>query len=225
MQTQMVEFAANGGTAPGYLARPEQPAPGVVVIQEWWGLTSHIKSVAERFADAGFAAVVPDLYRGQVAAEPDEARKLAMELQYEQAQKDVQGAVNYLLAQPFVQPKKVGVIGFCMGGRLAGRMTMSMNNLSATVAFYGVQALSDEDVAKISAPLLGIYGELDQGFPPDVIRENDRKLSAAGKPHELVVYPGAPHAFFNDSRPHIYQQAAAQDAWQRTLTWFRRYLS
>ena len=147
-----------------------------------------------------------------------------MELQYPQAQKDMQGAINYLLAQPFVQPKKVGMVGFCMGGRLTGLMAVSGQNLRAAVPFYGMTPLSDEDAAKISAPVLAIYGETDQGFPPEMIRENDRKLSAAGKPHEVIVYPGAPHAFFNDTRPHIYHQAAAEDAWQKTLNWFHQYL-
>lgn len=225
MQTQMVEFAANGDKAPGYLARPEGNGPGVVVIQEWWGLNAHVKDVAERFAKAGFVALAPDLYRGQVATEPDEARKLAMELQYPQAQKDMQGAVDYLLAQSFVQPKNVGMVGFCMGGRLTGLMSFNGKNISASVAFYGVTALSDEDAAKVSSPLLSIYGETDQGYAPEMIRENERKLTAAGKPHETIVYPGAPHAFFNDSRPHIYKPDAAEDAWEKTLAWFRRYLA
>lgn len=224
MQTQMIEFAANGGTAPGYLARPDGPGPGVVVIQEWWGLGDHIKRVTERFAEAGFVALAPDLYRGQVATEPDEARKLAMELQYPQAQQDMQGAVDYLLAQPFVQPKKVGMIGFCMGGRLTGQMALHGRDISAFVPFYGLTALSEADAAKISAPLLAIYGETDAGFPPDLIRANEQALAASSAPHEVVVYAGAPHAFFNDTRPHIYQREAAEAAWQRTLAWFRQYL-
>lgn len=220
----MIEFAANGGTAPGYLARPDAPAPAVVVVQEWWGLTDHIKDVCRRFADAGYVALAPDFYRGEVAAEPDEARKLAMELQYPQVQADVQGAIDYLRAQNFVEPKKVGVVGFCMGGRLVGRLAMSARDLDAAVAFYGVPALSDEDAASISAPLLAIYGETDGGFPPEVIYANREKLKAAGKAHAVFVYPGAPHAFFNDTRPHIYHADAAKDAWQRTLGWFSTYL-
>lgn len=224
MQTQMVEFAANGGSAPGYLAHPDGDAPGVVVIQEWWGLNDHIKDVTERFAQAGYAALAPDLYRGQVATEPDEARKLAMELQFPEAIKDIQGAVDYLLAQPFVQPKKVGIVGFCMGGRLVGQFVANGKNLSAAVAFYGVPALSDADAAQVGVPLLAIYGETDRAFPPDLIRENDRKLEAAGKTYHIVVYEGAPHAFFNDTRPHIYQPYAAEAAWGETLRWFEQYL-
>jgi carboxymethylenebutenolidase len=226
MQPQLIEFYANAACEVGYLARPEGEGigAGVVVVQEWWGLDAHIKSIADRFADAGFVALAPDFYRGQVAKEPDEARKLAMELQYPQAQAVMQGAVNYLLGQPFVQPNKIGIVGFCMGGRLASMFATTAMNLSAAVAFYGVPPLSDEQAAQITAPILAIYGETDGGFPPSVIAENDRKLTEAGKTHETIIYPGAPHAFFNDTRPQIYNKEASENAWERTVAWFRQYL-
>ena len=227
VDTQMIEFKANGDNAPGYLARPEgvTSAPGVVVIQEWWGLNDHIKSIAERFANEGFVALAPDLYRGQIATEPDEARKLAMELQYPQAIKDIQGAINYLHDQSYVQPKNIGVIGFCMGGRLTGLMAIHGQHVGAAVPFYGIRdAFTDEDVQKITAPLLCIYGEEDTSIPLDVARANDAKLQAAGKTVETVIYPGAPHAFFNDERPSAYRHEAAVDAWGRALAWLRKYL-
>src|SRR5262245_25944945 len=123
--TKMVEFPTAGTPAPGYLAYPENggPFPAVVVIQEWWGLDNHIKSVVERMARNGFAAVAPDLYRGEVATEPTEAQKLAMALVMDQAIKDIQGAADYLTAQDYVMPKKAGVMGFCFGGGIAMRMT------------------------------------------------------------------------------------------------------
>lgn len=224
--SETVEFASSSGSpVPGYLSRPDGNAPGVVLIQEWWGLNDHIKDVADRFAAAGFATLAPDLYRGQVALEPDEARKLAMALEFPQALADIQGAVDYLLAQPFVAPKKIGVVGFCMGGRLAGQFAVKGQNAGAVVAFYGVTELQDADVAQIDTPLLSIYGETDAGFPPEMIDANQRKLEAAGKPHRTLVYPGAPHAFFNDTRPHIYHEAAAGQAWEETLAWFRQYLT
>jgi carboxymethylenebutenolidase len=227
VSTQMVEFKANGGSTPGYLARPESDSPslGVVVIQEWWGLNNHIKSIAERFAGEGFVALAPDLYHGQVAAEPDAARKLAMELEYPQAIKDIQGAVNYLRDQPFVQPKQVGVIGFCMGGRLTGLMALHGQHVGAAVPFYGIRdPFTDEDVQKISVPLLCIYGEEDASIPLDVARANDAKLREAGKTIETIIYPGAPHAFFNDERPTNYRHDAAEDAWGKALGWLRKYL-
>jgi carboxymethylenebutenolidase len=223
----MIEFASNGDQVPGYLARPagDGPFPGVVVIQEWWGLNDHIKDVTERFAQEGFVALAPDLYHGQVALEPDEARKLAMELQHPVAIQDIQGAVNYLLAQPFVQPKKAGVVGFCMGGGLSLQMSHKGKNLGAVVMFYGRGELDDTTAAQVSAPLLGLFGEADQGIPVEGVRANEQILKAHGKPAEFVIYPGAPHAFFNDDRPHIYHKEAAEDAWARTLAWFRRYLT
>jgi len=222
----MIEFAANGDVAPGYLARPEGagPFPGVVVIQEWWGLNDHIKDVAERFAREGFVALAPDLYHGQVALEPDEARKLAMELTHPRAIKDIQGAVNYLIAQPFVEPKQAGVVGFCMGGGLALLMTHAGQNLGAVVVFYGRGELDDETAQQVSAPLLGLFGEADQGIPVEVVRANERTLKAHGKVAEFVIYPGAPHAFFNDTRPHIFRKEAAEDAWKRTLNFFKANL-
>jgi carboxymethylenebutenolidase len=222
----MIEFAANGDNAPGYLARPEGdgPFPGVVVMQEWWGLDAHIKDVTERFAREGFVALAPDFYRGRVATEPDEARKLAMELDHPRAIKDMQGAVNYLIAQPFVEPKQAGIVGFCMGGGLALLMSHSGRNLGAVVMFYGRGELDDVTAARVSAPLLGLFGEADTGIPVETVRANERKLREQGKTVEIVVYPGAPHAFFNDTRPHIYHKEAAEDAWRRTLAWFREHL-
>jgi carboxymethylenebutenolidase len=222
----MIEFPANGDNAPGYLARPEGdgPFPGVVVIQEWWGLDDHIKDVTERFAAEGFVALAPDLYRGQVAAEPDDARRLAMELERDQAMLDIQGAVNYLLVQPIVEPKQAGIIGFCMGGGLAMMMSYRGENVGAAVVFYGggVQP-SDEELEAISAPLLGIYGEADGGIPVERVEEWDTRLHQFGVEHKMIVYPDAPHAFFNNERSS-YRPDAAADAWQRTQEWFGRHL-
>jgi carboxymethylenebutenolidase len=222
----MIEFASNGDQVPGYLARPAGagPFPGVVVIQEWWGLNDHIKDVTDRFAREGFVALAPDLYRGQVALEPDEARKLAMELTHPRAIQDIQGAVTYLLAQPIVEPKKAGVVGFCMGGGLTLLMSHAGKNLGAAVVFYGRGELDDATAAQVAVPLLGLFGEADQGIPVETVRANERILKAHGKTSEFVIYPGAPHAFFNDDRPHIYYKEAAEDAWRRTLAWFREYL-
>lgn len=223
----MVEFKANGGMAPGYLARPDGdgPFPGVVVIQEWWGVEDHIKSVADRLAGEGFAALAPDLYRGQVAEEPDEARKLAMMLSRDQAIKDIQGAADYLIAQPFVAPKKVGVMGFCMGGGLAMLMSYKGRGIGAVVVFYGGGVKPTEaEFQAVAAPVLGLYGERDGGIPVESVREWERKFREAGKVNEMVIYPDAPHAFFNDTRPSFREEAAA-DAWRRTLAWFRQHLT
>lgn len=225
-KTQTIQFGEAEDIVPGYLAQPEGtgPFPALVVLQEWWGLNDHIRDLARRFADAGYVALAPDLYRGKVATEPDEARKLAMALERPQAVKDIQAAVDYLLAQPFVLPKKAGVIGFCMGGRLSGWMAMEGHNIGAVVVFYGSDGpLDDAAAVKVSAPLLGLYGADDRGIPVETVRGNEQKLNAHGKACEFVIYAGAGHAFFNDQRAS-YHPEAARDAWQRTLNWFQTYL-
>ena len=219
-----IEFPSNGDTGMGYLARPQDGmGPGVVVIQEWWGLETHIKDVTERFAQQGYVALAPDLYHGKSASEPDEARKLAMELEQAQAVQDIAGAAHYLRSLDEVSPKKVGVVGWCMGGGLAFAVSHATNDFGAAVGFYG-RPPSDEDIARINCPVMGLFGEHDGGIPPQAAEAFRASLAKHGKTHEIHVYPGAPHAFFNDTRPHIYKADAAQDAWHRTLTWFEKYL-
>ena len=223
---EMVRFSAGEGDAPGYLAVPggEGPFPGVVVIQEFWGLVGHIKSVADRFAREGFVALAPDLYHGQVAVEPDDARKLAMSMQTDSALQDIQGAVDYLTGLPSVSPSRAGVVGFCMGGGLAARMSYQGRDVGAVVVFYGKAPLDEDTVPSISAPFLGLYGGEDHGIPMEAVNEWDRLMTEHNKPHEIVTYPGAGHAFFNEDRPSVYNPEASEDAWQRTIVWLRRYL-
>ncbi len=220
----MIEFDGSGGMVPGYLATPEGdgPFPGVVVLQEYWGLNEQIKGVADRLARNGFAALVPDLYRGEIAREPDEARKLAMGLDVPRAMQDIQGAVNYLIARPDVQPKEAGVLGFCMGGKLAARMAYKGDRIAAAVVFYGDPPLEEADTG-VPAPYLGLYGGEDKSIPIPRVEEFRAKLEERGHDSEIVVYPDAPHAFANEERP-AYRPEAAEDAWRRTLDWLRRYI-
>ena len=216
----VIEFQSNGSTAIGYLARPATagPHPAVVVLQEWWGVDAHIKALVERFAAAGYVALAPDLYGGQATAEPDEARKLAMGLDMERAVKDMVGAVNYLCGLPDIT--KIGVVGFCMGGSLALLLAARTPRVAATVSFYGGRPLSEEDLRQIDSPILAFYGGKDQGIPPERIAANRQIWSRKEIAHEIVVYPEAEHAFFNDTRPQAYDAAAASDAWERTLRFF-----
>ena len=226
ISTETVSFAANGAAAPGYLALPGDggPHPGVVVIQEVWGVDEHIKDVTRRFANEGFVAVAPDLYRGKTAIDIEEARKIRMEMQFDQAMLDLQGALDYLKGRDDVTPKKLGVIGFCMGGSLTQQIALRSADVGAAAAYYGGRgAPSPEEMAAIRCELLALYGEEDQGIPQETVDALHGALEGAGRPHEIVVYPGAPHAFFNDTRPS-YREEAAQDAWRRTLTLFRRAL-
>lgn len=228
IRTESVSFASNGDTASGYLAQPpgDGPFPAVVVIQEWWGLDAHIKDLAERLAREGFVALAPDLYHGQVATEPDDARKLVMTLNRPIALREIGGAMGYLGGLPAVEPKSVGVIGFCMGGGLAlAAAATGDERIGAVAAFYGggVQP-TPEFVGGIKAPVLAIYGEEDAGIPPEQYNGLEAEMDRQGKTFDMVVYPGAGHAFLNDTRP-AYNANAATDAWARAVQWFHTYLA
>ncbi len=226
IDARMVTFKGNGD-APGYFARPTADGtyPGLVVIQEWWGLDDHIISVTQRFASQGFAALAVDLYRGHIAKEPNDAQHLVMTVQRPLALQDIQGAVDYLNQQSFVINNKVGVIGFCFGGGLAMQMSYQGKGVGAVASFYGSGVdPSPSDVQNATAPVIGFYGDKDPGFPADKINTWAQRFQAAGKTYEPHIYPGAAHAFFNDTRTS-YVKAAAQDAWTRTLAWFHKYLT
>ena len=220
---ERVNFSSNGGTTSGYLARPPRPGPGVVVIQEWWGLLPHIEQVADRFAAAGFAALAPDLYHGKTTRSPDEAGKLMMSLRIEEAARDLAGAIAYLKSQ--AAGDKVGMIGFCMGGALSLFAACRSRDVGACAVFYGVHPNVKPDLTSLQAPVLGVFGGQDPVTPPAAVAELARQLSDAGKRHEFHTYPNAQHAFFNDHRPDVYDAQAAADAWAKTLAFFRRELS
>jgi carboxymethylenebutenolidase len=223
---EMVEFASNGGTAPGYLATPAGGSgPGVLVIQEYWGLVPHIKDVADRFAAEGFVALAPDLYRGATATEPDEAGKLMMALNLDQAAKDLSGAVSML--QERSGRNEIGVVGFCMGGGLALVLgTLRPDAVKAVVPFYGVipWPSAQPDWSKLEAAVQGHYAALDGYFTPAKAQELEKELKDLGKDVQIYVYPDVDHAFFNDTRPEVHSSEASETAWQRTLEHLHRVL-
>jgi carboxymethylenebutenolidase len=225
MAGQMVEFQSNGGTAQGYLSMPDSgQGPGVVVIQEWWGLVPHIKDVADRFAREGFVALAPDLYHGEVARSPDEAGKLMMALNIAQAERDLRGAVEYLSSHEATAGEKVGTVGFCMGGVLSLYAASKNAQVGACVVFYGIHPKVAPDFDNLRAPVLGLYAERDKSVPPAAVRALEEKLREHGKQVETHIYPGTDHAFFNDTRPEVYNAGAAADAWRRTTEFFRAHL-
>ena len=222
---EMVEFPVNGGSIEGYEALPELGGgPGVVVIQEWWGLVDHIKDVCDRFAAAGFVALAPDLYHGKKTKSPDEAGKLMMALRVDEAEKELEGAVDYLLKHDAVTSRKIGVVGFCMGGALALYTATKNPNIGASIVFYGGHPKVKPDLPNLHAPVLGLYAENDRSVTPESVRELESKLKSLGKSIEVVIYPGTDHAFFNDSRPQVYNEKAAADAWQRTVDFLHKHL-
>jgi carboxymethylenebutenolidase len=226
MPNEMVKFKSNGATAEGYLAVPETGSgAGVVVIQEWWGLVPHVKDVCERFAAEGFVALAPDLYHGRSTTSPDEAGKLMMALNIEQAEKDLRGAIEYLLAHEGVVGDAVGTVGFCMGGALSLYAASKNEQVGACVVFYGGHPKVKPDLENMRAPLLGLYAERDDFATPALARELEAKLKSLGKSAEIHVYDNADHAFFNDDRPEVFNATAAADAWQRTIRFLRRHLT
>jgi carboxymethylenebutenolidase len=218
----MVDFAANSGKTEGYLSKPESGSgPGVIVIQEWWGLVGHIKSVADRFAGAGYVALAPDLYHGESTKSPDEAGKLMMALDIERTEKDLAGAVDYLAEQS--SGDEIGIVGFCMGGQLALFAASKNPRIGACVDFYGVHPNVKPDYSQMKAPVLGLFAEKDGFVSPDVVHELEQTLKKAGVGTDFHIYPGVDHAFFNDER-EVYNLAAATDAWNRVQDFFGKHL-
>jgi carboxymethylenebutenolidase len=223
MAGRMVQFPSNGGTTSGYLATPQSgKGPGVLVIQEWWGLVGHIKHVCDRFAAEGFTALAPDMYHGKTADEPDGAGKLFMALNIAQAEKDLRGAAKFLAGES--STAKLGAVGFCMGGQLALFAATLNPNVGATVNFYGIHPNVKPDYSKLSGPVLGLFAEKDSFVTPQLAKETDTAIKKAGKQSEIHIYPNVDHGFFNDERPDVYHKASAEDAWRRTLAFFRQHL-
>lgn len=226
MTGKMVEYPTNGETGMGYLALPASGSgPGVIVIQEWWGLVDHIKDLADRFAAEGFVALAPDMYRGKTTTSPDDAEKLMMALRIDQVEKDLRGAIDHLLALEETTSDKVGTIGFCMGGQLSLYAACANPKVGACVVFYGVHPNVQPDLAGLQGPVLGFFAEHDGFVTPEVARKLESDIRAAGKQVEITIYDGADHAFFNDTRAEVYNEAAATDAWSRVLPHFRENLA
>jgi carboxymethylenebutenolidase len=201
---EYVTFPSEGSTAAGYLARPpKKTGPGVLVIQEWWGLDPGIKEMCDRLALGGFTALAPDLYRGEVALhhEMDRAAELMKKLPPERAARDMSAAIDYLLSHQAVTSKGVGVVGFCMGGMLSFHIAANRpDKVQAVVAFYGFpQGGNEPDWSKLRAKVRGHMAENDSFFPPDKALALEKKLQALGKDVEFTVYPGTGHAFMG---PH-----------------------
>ncbi|MFN8559775.1 MAG: dienelactone hydrolase family protein [Dehalococcoidia bacterium] len=224
MPATTVTFPSNGGEAQGYLSVPEtvERSPGVVVLQEWWGLVPHIKDVADRFAREGYVALAPDLYRGRTTAEPDEANKLMLDMKRDVAARDMAGAVRYLGSHPMCTGA-VGVVGFCLGGGLALLAACGNRDVRACVDFYGVLPGGQPDCERLGAPVLGLFGERDPWIAAEAVAQLERELRGKNKTVETVIYAGAGHAFFNDTAD-TYDADAARDAWRRTLEWLARFL-
>jgi carboxymethylenebutenolidase len=229
--SETVEFKSNGNMASGYLAKPPAGSgPGVLVIQEWWGLDDSLKEMADRLAASGFVALVPDLYHGQVAGhtEMDKAAKLMQALPPDRAGRDMSGAVDYLASHEAVTTRGIGVVGFCMGGMLAFIIAANRpDKVKAVVPFYGFpQGASEPDWSKMTAAVSGHMAEHDDFFAPAAAQALEKKLRAMGKNVTLTVHSGTGHAFMG---PHnalgtLNTKLAAQ-IWPQAVSFLKTNLS
>jgi carboxymethylenebutenolidase len=221
-----VEFPANGQTATGYLAVPDGKGPGVVVLQEWWGVDSHIRDVCDRFAKEGFVALAPDLYHGETADQPDEAQQKMMALKMDEAEKEMRGAVDYVDEHESSEGKGVGSVGFCLGGGLAVWAATVNPKVAATVTYYYVMPHGKPDFSNIEAPVLGHFGDQDDFVSVDDAKALEAEIRDAGTDVEFEIHEGVGHAFFNDTnRLGTYDTGAAERSWRRTVDFFRQHLS
>lgn len=226
MSGEMISFPSNGGTAEGYLAKPASGGgPGVIVIQEWWGMVHWIKTIADRLATEGYVALAPDLYHGQTTNEPDEATKLMMGMKMDAAAKDMSGAYHYL--KEHSSTGKVGSIGFCLGGGLS-LFVATLKPIDACVVFYGILPGVQPDLSKLAGPVLGHYAEEDAFAKPAAAHALEKQITDAGKHAQFYMYEGAKHAFMNPSPETVkvggFDGEAAATAWARTLAFYKQNL-
>lgn len=219
---EIVSFTYENSSMSGYLAKGPDGSPGVILIQEWWGLVGHIKSVADRLSAEGFTVLAPDFYHGELTDEPDVAGSLMMSLQVDQAAKLILGSIEFL--KSLGCPGGIGAMGFCMGGQLALFAACLTSDIKACVDFYGIHPNVKPDLPALAAPLLGLFAEHDDYASPAAVAALSAELTALGKVHDFKTYEGAHHAFFNDDRPAVYSAEAAADAWERVLRHLRAHL-
>jgi len=207
------------GDASGFLALPagggEARKPAIVVIQEWWGVDDWIREQATRFAGQGYVALAPDLYRGRVAKTPDEAHELMRGMPEDRAMADLKAAVDYLSSRPDVDPNRIGVIGWCMGGGYALALATADSRPKCTVINYGRLVTDSSAITRIRAPILGNFGGADRGIPVEDVRKFGGELTKYGKLGDVKIFDGAGHAFMNPNNKEGYDEAASQDAWGR----------
>jgi len=226
VKTESVSFKSGEDTVTGYLALPDSAGthPAVIVIHEWWGLNDWIKEQAQGFAGQGYVALAVDLYRGKVAYDPSLAHELSQGLPQERAIRDLQAAFAYLASRPDVNKDKIGSTGWCMGGSLSLDLAIREPKLAACVLNYGALTKDPEDIRKIQAPVLGIFGAEDRSIPVSAVEAFEKAMKAANKAIDVKIYEGAGHAFENPNNKLGYRKTAAQDAWARMLAFFNRTL-
>jgi len=222
-----IEFPTTAGSAPGYMAVPAgERGPAVIVLQEWWGLDSHVRSICDRLAGEGFYALAPNLFRGEPTTQPSEAEQKMMAMSMAQAEKDMCGAADFLASQPGFEGPGVGAVGFCLGGGLAVWAAATCPQITAAVSYYYVMPHGKPDFTKIGGPVLGHFGTADAFIPLEDAKALESEMRAAGVNVTFHYYEGQGHAFFNDQdRLGTYDREAAEASWERTVSFLRSALT
>ena len=226
VKTEDATFKSGDETVSGFLAMPESGGrhPALVVIHEWWGLNDWVKEQARKFAEQGYVALAPDLYRGQIATDPSQAHELSRGMPQDRAVRDLKAAFAYLATRSDVDKAKIGSVGWCMGGGLSLQLAVHEPQLAACVVNYGAMPTDAADIQKIHAPVLGNFGADDRGIPPSAVKAFGEALDAAGKTGDVKIYEGAGHAFQNPNNKAGYRAEAAANAWKRMVDFFNRTL-
>jgi carboxymethylenebutenolidase len=225
-KTETVNFRSGDETVSAYLAVPDSagPHPALIVIHEWWGLNDWVKEQAQKFAEQGYVALAVDLYRGKVAYDPNLAHELSRGLAQDQAIRDLKAAFDYLASRADVRKDKIGSVGWCMGGGFSLLLAVNEPKLAACVVNYGSMPTDKDKIQQIQAPVLGNFGAEDRGITPSAVGAFEEAMKTAHKSIDVKIYDGAGHAFENPNNKLGYREAAARDAWVRTLDFLERTL-
>ncbi|MEP6887278.1 MAG: dienelactone hydrolase family protein [Nitrospirales bacterium] len=229
LKEKMVQYPSGGVTVRAFAVAPpvKERRPAIIVVQEWWGLNDHMKDVGRRLAKEGYVVLVPDLFSrlgNRVTTDANEAGKLMNALQQTDGLKDLQASIAFLKTAPEVDAAKIGVMGFCMGGSYALMLPCVSADVKAAVPFYGQVPNPDTPLQNLACPILYIYGEEDGWITKTDVQRLANALKKYNKPGEIKTYPGASHAFFNDTRKEVYKPAESNDAWNRAVAFFRQHL-
>ncbi len=226
INTKIVHYKSGTERVSAFLVTPGASGkhPALVVIHEWWGLNDWVKEQAERLGEQGYVALAVDLYRGQATSDPSMAHQLARGLPHDRALRDLEAAFNYLASRPDVDSNKIGSIGWCMGGGYSMELAIHEPKLAACVVNYGALPTDPEDINRIQAPVLGNFGAEDRGIPPTAVSNFEKAMENAHKKVNVKIYAGAGHAFENPNNKAGYRPQAAQDAWNRTVSFLAETL-
>ena len=222
-----ISFTQGSTRVDAYLALPngEGTHPAVIVVQEWWGLNDWVESQTKKLADLGYIALAVDLYKGKVTKDQATAHQLMNALDEADAMNMLRSAADFLRGRSDVRANAIGVIGWCMGGGYAARLAAADPGIRAVVMYYGAPLTDEKEIRPLQAAFLGNFGGADKGIPPEKVRAFEKALKKAGKRADFKVYPGAGHAFANETNPFgTYQAADARDAWARTTAFFKKEL-